>query len=79
MCVCVCSLFFTDMGQGQRDDTQQPKTGQFPSLNTTRLVQGEASKANLILHIGDISYARGYAGVVSLGIFLYAIVILKIY
>ena len=34
-------------------------------MNTSRLIMQEVSKTDLILHIGDISYARGYAGVVS--------------
>ena len=35
------------------------------SLNTTRLVQNRMNVTDLVLHIGDISYARGYASVVS--------------
>ena len=53
------------MGQGQRDDTKQPVTGQLPSLNTTRLIMRDINHTDVLLHIGDVSYARGYAGVVS--------------
>ena len=53
---------FGDMGNGQQDDSQQVVTGQQPSLNTTRNIEGEAS-VDVVMHIGDISYARGYASV----------------
>ena len=56
--------FSLDMGQGQPDDSTQPIVGQLPSLNTTRLIQKELDRTDVVLHIGDISYARGYAGVV---------------
>jgi hypothetical protein len=58
-------LAFGDMGQGPLDDTNQFISSQPPSLNTTRLMMSELHARDLILHIGDISYARGYAGVVN--------------
>ncbi len=53
------------MGNGQPDDSRQVVTGQQPALNTTKLVLGQLYRTDLVLHIGDISYARGYASVVS--------------
>ena len=53
-----------DMGNGQPDDSIQVDAGQQPALNTTRLVLNQINETDLVLHIGDISYARGYAGVV---------------
>ena len=56
-------IAFGDMGNGQEDDSRQVVHGQQPSLNTTRRVKGEISSTDVVLHIGDISYARGYASV----------------
>ena len=71
MCVCVsmsvsvCSCT-VDMGMGQIDGSLEPiYSEQYPSLNTTQLIMNELNKTDLVLHIGDISYARGFAGVVS--------------
>ncbi len=61
MIVHVCA----DMGNGQPDDSRQVVTGEQPALNTTKLVLGQLDRTDLVLHIGDISYARGYASVVS--------------
>ena len=58
------------MGMGQVDGSLQPIHEQYPSLNTTRLVIKELDQTDLVLHIGDISYARGYAAVVSLSLSL---------
>ena len=55
----------TDMGVGQPDDSQQIDPSQQPALNTSRLVLKQLDQTDMVLHIGDISYARGYAGVVS--------------
>ncbi len=55
----------TDMGNGQLDDSRQVITKQQPALNTTRLVTDQIDQTDVILHIGDISYARGYASVVG--------------
>ena len=56
-------IAFGDMGNGQEDDSCQVVTGQQPSLNTTRGVMTEIYATNVVMHIGDISYARGYASV----------------
>ena len=53
------------MGVGQPDDSRQIDPSQQPALNTTRLVLQQLDQTDLVLHIGDISYARGYAGIVS--------------
>ena len=55
-----------DMGNGQQDDSQQATSKQQqPALNTTRLLNKYLSDTDLVLHIGDISYADGYSPVVS--------------
>ena len=56
---------FGDMGNGQEDDSQQVVRGQQPSLQTTFGLKREVilASAGVVLHIGDISYARGYASV----------------
>lgn len=54
---------YGDMGQAALDDALQ-HSQEWPSLNTTRLVQEEISESNdvdIVCHIGDISYARGYS------------------
>lgn len=53
-----------DMGVGQADQSLQVIRAQQPALNTTRLVLNQINQTDLVLHIGDISYARGYASVV---------------
>lgn len=53
-----------DMGTGQYDDSMQAKEQQQPALNTTRLVMGQLNQTDFVLHVGDISYAEGYASVV---------------
>ncbi len=52
------------MGQAQPDLTQTPIKDQQPSLNTTRLIMRDLNHTDIVLHIGDVSYARGYAGIV---------------
>ena len=54
-----------DMGGTQPDDALQSIIAQLPPLKTKRHVQKELNDTDIVLHIGDISYARGYAGVVS--------------
>ena len=61
---CTISLLFVDMGNGQVDDSQQVTKEQQPALNTTRLLNQYLDKTDLVLHIGDTSYANGYASVV---------------
>ena len=52
------------MGIGQVDQSLQVIRAQQPALNTTHLVLNQINQTDLVLHIGDISYARGYASVV---------------
>ena len=58
-------IAFGDMGSGQEDDSRQMVYihGQQPSLNTTRGVKKEILSVDIVMHIGDISYANGYASV----------------
>lgn len=56
-------IAYGDMGNGQEDDSRQKEPGQQPALNTTRGIKGEILSTDVVLHIGDISYARGYASV----------------
>lgn len=50
---------FGDMGQAEVDGSME-QSQMLPSLNTTRLMLAEAADKTLVMHIGDISYARGY-------------------
>ena len=54
-----------DMGGTQPDNALQSVPAQLPPLKTKSRVQKELNDTDIVLHIGDISYARGYAGVVS--------------
>lgn len=57
-------LAFGDMGQADPDGTNQAHDSAdlVASLNTTaRVFEEVEGGANLVLHVGDISYARGYA------------------
>ncbi|XP_003387473.1 PREDICTED: probable inactive purple acid phosphatase 27 [Amphimedon queenslandica] len=58
-------IAFGDMGQAQVDDTLQPLYvhAEPPAVNNTNLMAKEVNERDLVLHIGDISYAIGYAGV----------------
>ena len=38
---------------------------QVPFLQTTRLIESDMPMIDLVLHIEDISYTRGYAGLVN--------------
>ena len=55
-----------DMGVGHLDDTMQVIRLQQASLNTTGTIQTQLNQTDVLLHIGDISYARGYASVVRI-------------
>lgn len=48
------------MGKGQKDGTQV-HWQQEPSLNTTNNILNKLNETDLILHIGDISYAVGFS------------------
>ena len=53
------------MGEAQQDDTLQPDAPQPGAINTTNHIIQQLDNVDMVLHIGDISYARGYAGVVG--------------
>ena len=56
-----------DMGCGEEDgsfflvEDIQPD-----SFNTTKMIEKQLDKIDFVLHIGDISYARGFSAVVRL-------------
>lgn len=58
--------FYIDMGCGEEDDSLflvediQPH-----SFDTTDLIQEMLDDIDFVLHIGDVSYARGFSAVVS--------------
>ena len=67
----VTTLFFfsnvhLDLGHGERDGTIQIEKLEQASLNTTKHVSNEINKTNLVIHIGDLSYAVGFSAEVSL-------------
>ncbi len=47
------------------DDSQEILHDEPPSLVTTKRLVADADNHNFVLHIGDISYAEGFAGTVS--------------
>ncbi|XP_062502844.1 uncharacterized protein LOC134179856 [Corticium candelabrum] len=51
---------FGDMGNGMVDESLQHWEQQ-PSLKTTKLISQRISETDIVLHIGDMSYAVGYA------------------
>ena len=59
------SLFFPDIGETQSDDSLQPIRSQVPPLQTTHFIESDMPIIDLVLHIGDISYATGSAGLVG--------------
>ena len=54
-----------DLGHGEKDDTRQVKELEQASLNTTKNVYKEINETDLIVHIGDLSYAVGFSAQVS--------------
>ncbi len=56
---------YVDMGHGEKDDTRQVRKLEQPSLNTTKNLVREMGGHDLILDVGDISYADGYEPIVS--------------
>jgi len=51
---------YGDMGKAEVDDSRE-HWEEYPSLNTTKNVLKRIANLDLVLHIGDISYAVGYA------------------
>jgi hypothetical protein len=56
-----------DMGHGAFDDTCQVLKMEQPSLDTTKHLVSEIDSHDLLLHVGDLSYADGYEPIVSTG------------
>ena len=54
------------MGVGQVDQSMQVYHDQQAALDTMRRVLNQINQINLVLQLGDISYARGYASVVRM-------------
>ena len=54
------------MGHGEFDDTRQVLHHEQASINTTKNLIKEMDTHDLILDVGDISYADGYESVVSI-------------
>ena len=54
-----------DLGHGSMDDNQEILHDEPPSLITTKRLVADADGYDLVMHIGDISYAEGFAGTVS--------------
>ena len=52
------------MGHGEYDDSRQVLKLEQPSLNTTRRLITELNHTDLVIHIGDLSYADGYGAAV---------------
>ena len=50
-------LAIADMGQAEVDGSNE-ESEMIPALNTTRLMIAEADDKQLLIHNGDISYAR---------------------
>lgn len=53
----VTFLAIADMGQAEVDGSNE-QSEMLPALNTTRLMIAEADDKQLLIHNGDISYAR---------------------
>ena len=53
------------MGTAELDDSRQNISPEQPAINTTRLLNKYRNETDVVLHIGDISYAEGYAATVS--------------
>ena len=60
-------LCCVDMGCGEIDGSYREQLYN-PSLNTTDRLMGELYRTDFLMHIGDMSYAQGYAAIVSLAI-----------
>lgn len=59
-------LAIADMGQAEIDGSNE-ESEMIPALNTTRLMIAEADDKQLLIHNGDISYARCVAYMCAYG------------
>ena len=55
---------FPDMGCGEIDGSYREQLYN-PSINTTDRMMEELYRTDFVMHIGDMSYAQGYAAIVS--------------
>ena len=53
------------MGHGAFDDTRQVLKLEQPAIETTKHLISEMGSHDLLLHVGDLSYADGYEPIVS--------------
>ena len=56
-------MLYTDMGCGEIDGSYREQLFN-PSLNTTDRLLEELPRTDFLMHIGDMSYAQGYAAIV---------------
>lgn len=56
------------MGCGEADDGLLVYPGK-PSLDTTKHIYNQIDRIDFVLHLGDISYAKGYASMVCVLVF----------
>ena len=70
--VCYCDSIYdanhnahacTDMGVAESDNSYLVETCMY-SLNTTSRIKAQLRSLDIVLHIGDISYALGYSSMV---------------
>ena len=59
------AILSPDSGHGEYDDSRQVLKLEQPSLNTTKHLIREISSSDLVIHVGDLSYADGYEAGVS--------------
>ena len=59
----LCAFVFADMGCGEIDGSYREQLYN-PSLNTTDRLMEELYRTDFLMHIGDMSYAQGYAAIV---------------
>lgn len=53
-------IIFGDLGKAERDGSNEYSNYQPGSLNTTDRLVEDLDNINIVLHIGDLSYANGY-------------------
>jgi len=56
-------LSIGDLGHGEYDDSRQVLKLEQPSINTTKHLIQEINSSDLVIHVGDLSYADGYEAV----------------
>ena len=64
MHIILCVFVLEDMGCGEIDGSYREQLFN-PSINTTARLMQELYRTDFLMHIGDMSYAQGYAAIVS--------------